>query len=262
MPWKNLLISACTAQTLKRADSVVDTGIQYDLGQGGIAPEQPMTPRCDCSGFIAWTIGIPREFPPRSQHWLQTTTYWQGGAPVGNNLFHQIDTHAAQPGDVFVYPDSRRGEGHISLVTAVAADGHPSQIVHCSHGNQTHFHDAIQYTPPTVFMNRSDSRVMRIDYNALRRCVGLSARYRLIIAKPDAASSDGYAYQAFDDAQFITDHFRITPQLLADWLNRVDTRTTPVPLANLLTAWGITYRVEMAHQNDLCDPRIYVFLAQ
>ena len=128
---------------------------------------QPLTKECDCSGFVAWTIGIPRELPPGSGKWLQTTTYWQGGSNVGSGLFDHINENLVEPGDLLVYPDNGNKQGHMGIVSRVK-DNRVSKVIHCSSGNFKRHGDAILETDPGVFTRNSKTRLMRIDYSALR----------------------------------------------------------------------------------------------
>jgi hypothetical protein len=168
MAWFDLLASCGTQQTLQRAQGVLHRNTVYKLGKGGMDPSKPLTIQCDCSGFIAWAIGIPRELPPQSNKWLSTDEYWAGGKPTKPNLCTQISLNQAAVGDLLVYPDSGGSQGHIALVTAVA-DNRPSLIIHCSNGNFKHFQDAIRQTPPDVFLTGNhQTRLMRINYDVVR----------------------------------------------------------------------------------------------
>jgi len=171
-PWKELLAGACTARTLQRAKSALGRHTEYKLGQGGVDPTLDLTPKCDCSGFVAWAIGVPRELPPGSGHWLQTTTFWEGGPPVGSGLFHQVPGGKAEPGDLYVYGDHAGSQGHIGIITAVD-DGRPTAVIHCSMGNWRRHRDAVRETDPGVFSRNPRSRIMRVDYDALRGQFGL-----------------------------------------------------------------------------------------
>lgn len=164
--WKDLLRSADHETTLKRAHDCLNKNTVYKLGKGGINPTNPLTKQCDCSGFVAWAIGIPRELPPRSGKWLQTTTYWQGGGNVGRGLFDQVSAHNAIVGDIFVYPDVGRRQGHMGIISEVT-NGRPTKVIHCSKSNDRNG-DAIQETHTAIFDNNAKSRIMRIDFAALR----------------------------------------------------------------------------------------------
>lgn len=175
--WKDLLATADTDQTLERARSGLGKRTKYVLGKGGINPVKPLTKECDCSGFVAWAIGIPRELPPGSDHWLQTTTYWQGDG----GHFDPVPKGEAQPGDLYVYPDFNGKQGHMGIITSTK-NGVPEKVLHCSSGNYRRTGDAIQETPTTLFTSHPKSRVMRIDYPALRGSFGL--------AEPDPDSTE------------------------------------------------------------------------
>src|SRR5262245_45093542 len=122
---------------LARAGSSVGQGIRYKLGKGGMNPGSP-TPaaggQCDCSGFVAWCLGMSRKTDEHfyvifNGGWIETTGVWQD---VGQNvgIFEETDR---RPGAIVVYPDSNGHQGHIGIVVD---DGH---VIHCSKGNDTQF---------------------------------------------------------------------------------------------------------------------------
>ena len=167
--WKDLLSTAGKEQTLQRAQSVLGLKTVYKLGKGGFDPSKPMTVSCDCSGFVAWAIGIPRELPPASDKWLDTDAYYAGGKPVKSGLFTAIPIIDAEPGDLLVYPDKGGHEGHIGIVTQVDLSA-PTYVIHCSWGNYKNYKDAIRITGPGVFLAGNQvTRAMRIDYAALKK---------------------------------------------------------------------------------------------
>ena len=171
--WRDELAVASRKRTLSRAQRCIGKGVRYKLGKGGFDPNLEMTSTSDCSGFVAWAIGIPRELPPGSGNWLQTTTYWEGGGSAGSGLFDQISEHFAEPGDIIVYPDRGRKQGHMGIVSAVES-GFVTKVIHCSTGNDRKYNDAIQETKPTVFRRIAKTRTMRIDYPALRDLFNLT----------------------------------------------------------------------------------------
>jgi len=138
MAWFDLIPTCGFKQTMHRAHSALKLTTHYKLGEGGFNPIKPLTPQCDCSGFIAWAIGIPREFPPGSNKWLSTTEYYAGGAPVLPGLLSQVELHQARAGDLLVYPHQNGQVGHIALISEVS-DGQPAGILHCSSGNYKNF---------------------------------------------------------------------------------------------------------------------------
>lgn len=176
--WKDLLRTASIDQALERARGSLGANTTYDLGQGGLDPAQPLTKKCDCSGFVSWAIGIPREFPPRSGRWMDTDAYWNGGGAAaraaGFPLLRTVPSAEAETGDLIVYPDQAGGgQGHIGLISGIAANGH-LKVIHCSKGNWKATGDAIRETGPDVFDMQKKTRIMRIDFPAMRHYCGIS----------------------------------------------------------------------------------------
>jgi hypothetical protein len=144
------------AAVLARAHAAVAQGIRYKLGQGGMNPGSS-TPghdgQCDCSGFVAWCLGMSRKTPDQfyvhfNGGWIETTGVWTDiEQSVG--IFEES---IKRPGAVVVYPDAHGHEGHIGIIVDA------NSVVHCSHGNDTHFGNAIQITPLTVFNNNPKTR--------------------------------------------------------------------------------------------------------
>jgi len=168
MAWSDLIATCGTEQTMNRAHSALNLKTVYKLGKGGFDPTKPFTPQCDCSGFIAWAIGISRELPPKSTKWLSTDEYWKGGSPVKANLFLQKKLNEAMVGDLLVYPDSGGMQGHIGIINQVDHNI-PSFVIHCSNGNFKNFGDAVRITNPNVFLTGNHpTRLMRINYELLR----------------------------------------------------------------------------------------------
>jgi hypothetical protein len=175
--WKGILSTSNTAQTIGRAHQGLSRKTIYQLGAGGSAGDivAPLTPRCDCSGFICWAMGAPREFPPGSDHWLYTDTIWEGGGDVGARLFSRVPDGAVQPGDLYVYPaPDAHSHGHVAMITLVEG-GLPQQILHCSLSNYERTQDAVRITSPVVFTQNRNSRIMRPNYDALRQGAGIKS---------------------------------------------------------------------------------------
>lgn len=168
--WKDKLAIADSATTLRRARRSVNKGVEYVLGKGGFDPAKPLGARSDCSGFVAWALGIPREFPQGS--WLQTTSYWQGGHAPGQGLFDPVEAADCRPGDIIVYPDQGRKQGHMGIVTQVT-NGRADKVIHCSSGNFRRHGDAILETDTAVFDRNLKTRIVRADFPALRDIAGL-----------------------------------------------------------------------------------------
>lgn len=259
--WRGMLAGAENERTLNRARSCLNRKIKYVLGSGGFDPTTSMGSKCDCSGYVAWAIGVPRELPPTSGKWLQTTTYWRGGGEVGEGLFDRV-AGTPEPGDIFVYPDGP-GEGHMGIITRVAS-GKPTRVVHCSNGNFKRFGDAVQETGTAVFTSNAKSRIMRVDYEALRQLFGVEKAVRgkrLIVARWMGGEGDNrYIYKYFPEARLLDDTFHMPPRVLAKWLGRTDPRVEPHSVRELLNAWKLPFILNLEHEKDEDDPRVYVFI--
>ncbi|HEY4148778.1 MAG TPA: hypothetical protein VGM41_07610 [Chitinophagaceae bacterium] len=169
MNWKQLIPTCSADQTIARAKSALAGQTIYQLGAGDIDPSLPLTKTCDCSGFVCWSIGIPREFPPGSNQWIDTDCIWSGGAPVKPGLFTEIKMGNALPGDLLVYPHNGQGQhGHVGIILLCPA-GKPLTVIHCSLGNYEQRNNAVRVTGPAVFLSGNHpTRIMRIDYALLK----------------------------------------------------------------------------------------------
>lgn len=173
MPWYDLIPTAGNDQTLQRARRALGRDTIYSLGAGGMKPSGELDRLCDCSGFVAWAIGIPRQLPPTSGGWLDTDAYHRGGAPVFAGLLTQVPAGKARPGDLYVYPDyvsnGKKRQGHMGIISRVDGQGTPTHVIHCSVSNDK-AGDAVQETAPRAWIARAQaSRVMRVNYDALRQ---------------------------------------------------------------------------------------------
>jgi hypothetical protein len=163
---------------LARANAAVSQGIRYKLGRGGMNPGSP-TPgsdgECDCSGFVAWCLGMSRQtsdlfYVHFNGGWIETSAVWNDvGASTG--IF---DPATRRAGAVVVYPDANHHEGHIGIL--IDAD----HVVHCSKGNDTQFGNAIQITPLTVFNNNPNTRVGWL-IGLQQTALGLGPNYRSLV---------------------------------------------------------------------------------
>jgi len=117
----------------------------------------------DCSGFVTWCLRISRQtdnpfYVKQNGGWLDTAAiYADGLATVG--FFEALDV--PRPGSMLVYPDyvgadGRHHDGHIGIVLD-ANGGHGSEavtrIIHCSLGASNALGDAVQVTPPAIWIN-------------------------------------------------------------------------------------------------------------
>lgn len=143
-----------------RALSACGHSIKYVLGRGGWHPEDPLPTRdleCDCSGFVAWVLGICRQTGDEAFRWVETTAIVHDA--LGDNLyFRHVRWADAQPGDVVVYGDRKDGDGyrhqgHCGIVTAVDTGG-PLKVCHCSKGASGATGDAITESSPDAWRAR------------------------------------------------------------------------------------------------------------
>lgn len=144
------------SEVVARARSAIGSHTKYALGKGGFSPNSPhpwsAVGECDCSGFVAWCLGISRRadnpwYKRQNGGWVETSAIVRDAqSPYG--FFDEVDWTKARPGMVVVYGDTRQGgrtrQGHVGVVSAVDAGG-PIQAIHCSMGNHRRG-DAIQET--------------------------------------------------------------------------------------------------------------------
>ena len=145
---------------VERARSAAGFGTKYKLGKGGFNPASPhpwsSLGECDCSGFIAWVLGISRHtdnpwYRKQNGGWLETTAIVRDcGTPFG--FFDKREWTQARPGDLIVYGDSGGKQGHVGLITEVDATG-PVKAIHCSSGN-SRGGDAIRETGVDIWKKR------------------------------------------------------------------------------------------------------------
>ena len=136
---------------VRRARSVCREG-KYQLGLGGRDPNA-QTPFqsgfSDCSGFVAWCIGLDRYQPERIDGgWIETTAVAHDAA-FTQRMFEMVKR--AEPGDIIVYPDRDGRQGHVGIVSEAAENGSASQVIHCSMGNYRTLGVAVAETGPDVF---------------------------------------------------------------------------------------------------------------
>lgn len=125
---------------IQRARSSVGTGIRYGLGQGGRYPNDPHPTRnglLDCSGFIAWCIGIDRYQGDKGKPWSHRVQWVESTLLViegrrldvlGERLAREIPRPVA--GELLAWPDRPYKvlgkkfvrHGHVMLVEEVSGD--------------------------------------------------------------------------------------------------------------------------------------------
>ena len=136
-----------------RARSVLKCPILYNLGSGGIHPEDELPSRdkyCDCSGFVCWVLKLSRKtdipFYKQFGGWIFTDSMVDD-VRKSSGIFEQLQY--PEPGCIVVYGAGRL-IGHVGLVSEVS-ENKMNNVIHCSSGNSKRYSAAIQETVPTVF---------------------------------------------------------------------------------------------------------------
>jgi hypothetical protein len=154
------------AELIARARSAIGKGIKYKLGAGGLSPRSELPCNadgdCDCSGYSAWAIGLPRmtkhplyllyanKTRDTEYAWINTDSMYYDGFKRMSGYFELLQH--ARPGALILYPGEpkRKLVGHVGIVSAVA-DNKATEVIHCSSGNFRRGGDAIAETGPEVF---------------------------------------------------------------------------------------------------------------
>ncbi len=141
-----------------RAKTAIGKGIKYKLSQGGMDPTKSSPTQnglCDCSGFVCWILGLSRKttipYYKKFGGWIYTDSIVEDIKST-QGIFERLDT--PEVGCIVVYGAGAK-IGHVGLVSEVK-NGKMTKVIHCSKGNDTKFHDAIQETSPSVF-ERADT---------------------------------------------------------------------------------------------------------
>lgn len=162
-------------QFVNRARSLTSNTVEkYKLGAGGMDPNAPSpvnhNKECDCSGFVCWALKISRQ----TTHPLYLK--FNGGWINTDAIVHDANSCTGffiklkfpKVGCLAVYPDNKeRVAGHVGIVTEIEfvntssndkqLEYVPTKIIHCSHGNQITYRDAIYETNANVFTKQKDT---------------------------------------------------------------------------------------------------------
>ena len=136
---------------LVRARSQVGK-LRYGLGRGGLRPTDQFAARptwkvpkgkilpvkalwCDCSGFVAWCLGISRNLPIKGFYVHTDAIYYDAINPAKQRLFVALGKAGGnklpfdpRPGDLVVFPDANGSQGHV----AVIVDHKTRMVIDCS----------------------------------------------------------------------------------------------------------------------------------
>jgi len=134
-------------------------GVIYALGKGGFKPgaDVPWNDArgCDCSGFVAWCLGLNRHtdhpwYREVNGGWLETTAIVHDAlGPFG--MFDAIPLDEARPADVIVYGDKDGHQGHVGLIVATNPE---VEVIHCSSGNFKATKNALASAGPDLWLKR------------------------------------------------------------------------------------------------------------
>jgi hypothetical protein len=137
-------------------------GCRYKLGRGGFDPwaaypwPAGYDARCDCSGFVAWVLGMRRDQinarKPWSKllPWIETSLVWKDA--TGKQLVF-VRLLRPEPGCLVVVPDRGVHQGHIAIVTDVRHT-HDYDVVDCSARGDR---EGINERPATWFLNQANA---------------------------------------------------------------------------------------------------------
>lgn len=139
---------------------------------GMTAGELPRS-ACDCSGFVAWCLGLPRHpmaLDGRADQWLYTDSI-VADAQGHQQAFTVLD--AARVGALLVFPSAGRARpvGHVAWITAVDG-GRATRILHCAPQNfeatppPGRPRNAIAETDTTVFDGDAAADTRVVAFNA------------------------------------------------------------------------------------------------
>lgn len=150
-------------ELLARARQVLPFKVKYKLGTGGMVPEATLPVNhegtCDCSGYVAWALGISRYQPGNPFYktfnggWVNTDAMAADGkSPFG--FFAALEK--PKPGCVIVYPSNKPklAYGHTGIVTAMGGPAQfagISRVIHCASGNSREGRSAVLETLPLAF---------------------------------------------------------------------------------------------------------------
>lgn len=141
---------------LLRARAALSLPIAYQLGAGGRNPTAA-TPadgagKLDCSGFVAWCLGMPRLTD--DPFYLDFAGGWMNTDGIvadtkdARGLFNKVPDGHAKPADLLVFGKGPgRSYGHVGIVSRVI-HGKPIAVIHCSAANKP---NAVAETIPDVF---------------------------------------------------------------------------------------------------------------
>jgi hypothetical protein len=137
--------------------AVAESRAKYQLGRGGFSPVAPLPEDrdgfCDCSGFVAWCLGVPRHIKDALTEWIETSAIVRD-ARSPDGLFTRVK--AAEAGDLIVYGDQGNGQGHVGVISEVTDNGLARKVIHCGSAASRRTGRAIEESSsmPSYFYSR------------------------------------------------------------------------------------------------------------
>lgn len=186
-------------EVVKRAKSALGHGTRYRLGQGGYHPFDPYPAAngfLDCSGFASWCLGLSRQ-QPETIEWIETSRIVKD-AEGAQKLFRRVASALA--GDLIVYGDAGRHEGHVGVITA-AVNGVPTRVAHCNARTKP---DAIVDEPASVFWFGA----LKNRGAIFARYIGLEAEEPMIRTR---VTVEGVPYEGYFDTEKGLNYIPLAP---------------------------------------------------
>lgn len=90
---------------------------------------------CDCSGFVCWALGVPRNGSVLEGEWINTDAI-AADAAGAQRLF--VPVARAVPGALLVHPrpgGNNPAPGHVAIVVEADAAGRATRMLHCAPEN-------------------------------------------------------------------------------------------------------------------------------
>ena len=155
-------------ESVARAFSCLGQHCAYELGKGGFDPALPFPWKtghlsCDCSGFVAWCLGVGRHtdhpwYKPVNGGWLETSAIYRDATTPGYGMFDEVPRDSVGIGDLVVYGDFHGQQGHVTSTADV-------EVIHCSNGAWKIYADAISKSPPTHWLTHGGIYVRYVEFS-------------------------------------------------------------------------------------------------
>jgi hypothetical protein len=155
---------------MQRARSAIGKDTRFELSKGGkdpIALHPAENGACDCSGFIAWVLGLSRQttnpyYLNKMGGWMDVSTMQEDMKETGGFL-SPCDPH---PGCLVAYGSGRDSNRNIAIVTVVESIGGkaiPTRVISCTRENWAKANDSIQETAADRFVQDPTTVYGRLD---------------------------------------------------------------------------------------------------